>query len=69
MKVDLAQLKTSWGGVLVVLVDKLNTQNPRRREKRNFQLCLWGAGVIWPVGRHTDLQKYINARWSLELHY
>ena len=24
MKVDLAQLKTSWGGVLVVLVDKLN---------------------------------------------
>ena len=32
MKVDLAQLKTSWGGVLVVLVDKLNTQNPRRRK-------------------------------------
>ena len=24
MKVDLAQLKTSWGGVLIVLVDKLN---------------------------------------------
>ena len=57
MKVDLAQLKTSWGGVLIVLVDKLNTQKPRRRKKKISALFV-GRGVIWPVGRQVTYYFY-----------